>query len=175
MKMKFEYELTKQDLIDFNLFHIMYAKSTRRSAFIQRYIFSLSFIVFPIFLRQFSIIPFEYSLAVFVLFYLYWVMFYPKRLRKIVSKRISNMLNQGGKNSVTGTHNLTISEDGIVDKSEHAEASTQFKAIDNIVEDKEHIYIYASTNSAHIIPARIFVNDAEKNNFLVFLKQRMSD
>ncbi|GAB6156670.1 hypothetical protein JCM17380_54240 [Desulfosporosinus burensis] len=66
--MKFQYELTKEDLIDFNLFHIMYAKSTRRSAFIQRYILSLLLIVFPIFLSQWSIIRFEYGLAVFVFF-----------------------------------------------------------------------------------------------------------
>ncbi len=71
-------------------------------------------------------------------------------------------LNEG-KNSVVGTHNLEISEEGIIDKSEHTEVKTQFNAI---VQDKEHIYIYACTNSAHIIPIRIFVNEAEKDEFL---------
>ncbi|WP_459931612.1 YcxB family protein [Desulfosporosinus burensis] len=90
-----------------------------------------------------------------------------------MTKRISKMLNDGGKNSVIGTHNLAISEDGIVDRSKHTEAKTQFKAIDTIVENKEHIYIYVNANSAHIIPIRIFVNEAEKNDFLAFLQQRI--
>lgn len=163
--MKFEYELTKQDLIEFNLFHITYVKSTRRSLFLQRYILPLAFIVFPIFLRQFAIVPFEYGLAVFVFFYLYWVTFYLRRLKKFVSKRISKMLLEGG-NSVIGSHNLEISEEGIVDKSEQTEAKTQFKAIENIMISKKHIFIYVNTNSAHIIPTRIFVNEAEKDEFL---------
>ncbi len=171
--MKFEYELTKEDLIDFNLFHIMYAKSTRRSAFIQRYILSLLLIVFPIFLSQWSIIQFEYGLTVFMLFYLYWVVFYPRRLKRIVTKRISKMYNDGG-NSVIGTHTLEISEEDIVDRSKHTEVKTQFKAIEDIVENKEHIYIYVNANSAHIIPTRIFVNEAEKIDFLAFTQQRVS-
>ncbi|WP_459927214.1 YcxB family protein [Desulfosporosinus burensis] len=83
------------------------------------------------------------------------------------------MLKQGKNNSVLGKHNLTISEVGIVDRSEQSEAKTQFSAIKNILEEKEHIYIYVSADSAHIIPNRIFVNEAQKNEFLTILRQRV--
>ncbi len=171
--MNFEYKLNQQDLIDFNLFHITYAKSTRRSYFIQRYILSLSFLVLPFIIKQFTNMPLGYWLVGFTLLYLYWVAFYPKRLKKIVSRRISKMLSEGKKSSVVGSHNLTITENGIVDRSEHSEAKTQFSGIENIVEDKDHIFIYVSANSAHIIPIRMFVNEEQKNELLNFLRQRV--
>jgi len=171
--MNFEYELNKQDLIDFNLFHITYSKLTRRSYFIQRYILSLSFLVLPFLLRQFTNMSLGYWLVVFILLYLYWVVFYPKRLKKIVSRKISKMLAEGKNKSVVGTHNLVISENGIVDRSEHSEAKTQFSAIENIVEDKEHIFIYVNANSAHIIPIRIFENEDQKKELLTFLRQKV--
>jgi len=171
--MNFEYQLNKEDLIDFNVFHITYSKSARRSLFLQRYILSLSFLVLPFFLRQFTNIPLVYWLAVFILLYVYWVAFYPKRLNKLVSKKISKMLAEGKNNSVVGAHNLTISEDGIVDRSEQTEAKTQYSTIENIVEDKKHIFIYVSANSAHIIPITIFENVDQKNEFLAFLRQRI--
>jgi len=169
----FKYDLNKQDLIDFNMFHITYSKLTRRSYFIQRYILSLSFLFLPFLLRQFTNMPIGYWLAVFILLYLYWVAFYPRRLKKIVSRRISKMLAEGKNNSVVGTHNLAISENGIVDRSETSEAKTQFGSIADIVEDKEHIFIYVNKDSAHIIPIRIFENEDQKKEFLAFLNQKV--
>lgn len=171
--MNFEYELNKQDLIDFNLFHITYSKSTRRSYFLQRYILSISFLVLPFFLRQFTNISLGYWLAVFILLYLYWVAAYPKRLKKIVTRKISKMHAEGKNNSVVGAHNLAISENGIVDRSENSEAKTEFSAIENIVEDKEHIFVYVNANSAHIIPTRIFKDEDQKKEFLTFLRQKV--
>lgn len=171
--MNFEYKLDEQDLIDFNLFHITYSKLTRRSYFIQRYILSLSFLVLPFLLRQFTNMPIGYWLAVFILLYLYWVAFYPRRLKKIVSRRISKMLAEGKNSSVVGTHNLAISENGIFDRSETSEAMTQFGSIANIVEDKKHIFIYVNENSAHIIPIRIFENEDQKKELMTFLRQKV--
>lgn len=83
------------------------------------------------------------------------------------------MLAEGKHNSVVGTHNLAISEHEIVDRSEHTEARTHFSGIENIVEDKEHIFIYVNANSAHIIPLRIFENEEQKNKLLTSLRQKL--
>ena len=83
------------------------------------------------------------------------------------------MLAEGKVHSVVGTHNLAISENEIVDNSEHSEAKTQFNAVENIVEDKEHIFIYVNADSAHIIPTRIFENNDKKKEFLAFLNQKV--
>ncbi|SDI09238.1 YcxB-like protein [Desulfosporosinus hippei DSM 8344] len=170
--MNLKYELNKQDLIDFNIFHITYSKLSKRSFFLQRYILSLSFLILPFILRNFSTIPFEYWLTVCILLYLYWVAFFPKRIRKIVTRKISRMLEQGKNQSVIGRHDLTLSNTGIVDLSENSEAKTQYTEIHDIVEDKEHIYIYVNANSAHIIPNRIFENLDKKNEVLALLKQK---
>ncbi|EHQ90359.1 YcxB family protein [Desulfosporosinus youngiae] len=170
--MNFEYKLNEQDLVDFNLFHITYSKLSRRSYFIQRYVLSLSFLVLPFLLRRFTNLPLGYWFVVFILLYVYWVAVYPKRLKKIVSRKISKMLAGGKNNSVVGTHSLAISGSEIIDKSEYSEARTQFSDIENIVEDKEHIFVYVNSNSAHIIPLRIFENENQKQEFLTLLRQK---
>lgn len=171
--MNFKYELNKQDLIEFNIFHITYSKLARRSFFLQRYIFSLSFLILPFIIRNFTNMPLGYWLVVFILLYIYWVAFYPKRIRKIVSRKITKMLAEGKNHSVVGTHNLAISETEIVDNSEHSEARTPFNAVENIVEDKEHIFIYVNADSAHIIPTRIFENHDKKKEFLALLNKKV--
>ncbi|WP_242865763.1 YcxB family protein [Desulfosporosinus sp. HMP52] len=82
------------------------------------------------------------------------------------------MLEQGKNQSVIGRHDLTLSNTGIVDLSENSEAKTQYNEIHDIVEDKEHIYVYVNANSAHIIPNRIFENLDKKNEILALLKQK---
>ena len=171
--MNFKYELTKQDFIDFNLFHILYAKSTRQSYFIRRYIFSLSFLTLPFLLAQFTDVRVEYWLAIFILYYIYWVVFYPKRIKNMVSRKISKMVDRGKTDNVLGSHSLTVSQDSIIDKSEQTEVKTQVSAIHNIVEDKEHIFIYVNEDSAHIIPIKTFLNKTQKQEFQEFLRQRV--
>lgn len=171
--MKYEYELTKQDFIDFNLFHLMYAKSTRRSYFIRRYIFSLSFLTLPFILVKFTNIQLGYWLIIFTLYYIYWVVAYPKRIKNMVTNRISRIVDKGKTVSVLGTHLLTISQEEIVDKSLQTEARTKFSDIANIVEDKDHIYVYVNADSAHIIPNSIFFNEVQKQGFLDLLRQRV--
>lgn len=172
--MNYKYELNKQDLIDFNIFHITYSKLARRSLFVQRYILSLSFLVFPFILQNLTTLPLGYLLTIFILLYVYWVASYRKRLNKMVSKKISKMLTEGKNQSVVGTHNLEISEDEIVDRSEQSEAKTPFSDVENILEDKDHIFIYVNANSAHIIPRRIFENNEKKNEFLTLLRDKVS-
>lgn len=170
--MNFSYELNKQDLIDFNMFHITYAKLTRRTFFLQRYIISLSFLLLPFFLKEFTSIPLVYWLFIFGLLYVYWVVNFPKRLEKIVTKKITAMLAGGKNQSVVGSHDLSVSEAGIIDKSEQSEARTPFEEVQDIVEDKRHIFIYVSSNSAHIIPYRIFADEGQKSGFLKLLREK---
>ncbi|AET69039.1 hypothetical protein Desor_3557 [Desulfosporosinus orientis DSM 765] len=170
--MNFNYELNKQDLIDFNMFHITYSKLTRRTFFLQRYIISLSFLILPFFLKEFTSIPFVYWIFIFGLLYVYWVVYFPKRLEKIVTKKITAMLAGGKNQSVVGAHDLSVSEEGIVDKSAQSEVRTPFNGIEDIVEDKNHIFVYVSSNSAHIIPYRIFADEGQKSELLGFLKEK---
>lgn len=167
--MNFEYSLTKQDYIDFNLFHMTYSDSMRRSISIQRFILPIGIIIIlPFLLASLTRIPLWYWLIVCVCMSLFWIASYPKYLGRSVSKRISKMLNEGeneGK-GILGKHSFSLSEDGIVDTSEHSELRTKLNAIENVVESKDHIFIYISAISAFIIPTRIFAGEDHKEEFL---------
>lgn len=170
--MNFDYTLTKQDYIDFNIFHMTYSDSMRRSIFVQRFILPIGFASLPFLLASFTMIPSWYWLIVCVSMSLIWIAFYPKYLKQSVSKRISKMLNEGeneGK-GILGKHSFSLSEDGIVDISEHSELRTKLSAIENAVESKDHVFIYISAVSAFIIPNGVFESEAHKQDLLKMLR-----
>lgn len=171
--MDFEYILSKQDYIDFNVFHISYSDSMRRSVFIQRYIPPIGFLILPFILILVTTIPLWYWLTVFVFTSILWIAFYQKYIERSISKRISKMLDEGeneGK-GILGKHKFSFSKEGIVDICEHSELKTKLNAIENIVEAKEHIFIYISPVSAFIIPNRVFESGAHKRDFLEMLSE----
>lgn len=83
--------------------------------------------------------------------------------------RISKMFNEGENKGMLGKHSFSLSEDGIVDLSEHRESKTKLSAIENILESQDHIFIYISAIMACIILTRIFENENYKNEFLMRL------
>lgn len=169
--MTFEYQLTKQDYIDFNIFHLTFSKSIRRSIFFQRYIFSIVFLVLPFLLTQVTTMPLWYWFTVFMITYIIWIAFYPKHIKRTVVRRISKMLDEGKNKGLLGKHTFSFAEDGIVDITEESESKTKLSAIENIVESKEHIFIYIGAVAAFIIPLRIFKDEIQKVNFLKDLRE----
>ncbi|KMT21879.1 YcxB family protein [Clostridium cylindrosporum] len=164
--MNIKFELTKQDYIDFNIFHLSYSDSIRKSLFIQRYIVSLIFLVVPFVFADFSTIPLWYWLIGFVAIYIGWVSFYPRYIKGVVSKRTSKMIDEGNNVGIIGHGSLTLNDNGIEGKGEHSESKTNWSAVENVAETKNHIFIYISGVSAYIVPVRGFNSVGEKNEFI---------
>ncbi len=168
-EMQINYELTKQDYIDFNLYHISYSKTSRQALFIQRYITSLIFLLAPFVVARFTEIPLEYWLVTFAITYLLWVFFYPKYFKRVVGKRVSKMVDEGKNVDLLGYRTVTIDAEGLHSKSDVSESTIKWSSVENVVETKEHIFIYVSAISAHIVPFRIFETDKDKEEFLKVL------
>jgi hypothetical protein len=167
--MKLEYEITKQDYIDFNIYHMTHSETVKRSLFIQRFIFPIIFLVLPIFLIKITDIPLWYWFSVFIISSVLWIIFYPKFLKKSVERKISKMLAEGKTTGILGNHSFSFTEEGFVDKTEFSE--TRYNLIEKVVESETHIFIYVSALMAYIIPIRIFGSVDEKKNFLSILSR----
>jgi len=163
--MHINYQLTKQDYIDFNIFHMSYSNTIRQALFIQRYIISIVFLIAPFIVAKVTDIPLWYWAIAFIVIYLLWIIFYPKYFRWSAARRISRMIDEGKNADMLGNQSLTLTEDAIVNISNFSESKTNWHTVENVVETKEHIFIYISAVMAYIIPIRIFESVNQKNEF----------
>lgn len=166
--MEIEYNINRQDYLDFNLFHTKYSETIRKAIFKNRYIISLSYFIFPLF-ALITDIPAWYWLILSILTYVIWILVYPKyyeyKLNKIVSKILSE-----DKNNILGDKSISLEEEGIIASDISSESKTNWSGIVSIEETENHIFIFKSSVSAYIIPIRAFINKDEKENFMSILK-----
>jgi hypothetical protein len=102
--MIYEYELNKQDYIDFNLSHIYSSPSLRRSVMIQRFIAPIIFLIFPLFLADVSDISLREWYVVYGILFVLWVIFHPKYIKRRVIKRTTKLIEEGNAEELFGKH-----------------------------------------------------------------------
>ncbi|MHB8131564.1 MAG: YcxB family protein [Mobilitalea sp.] len=162
--MTYEFQIEKQDYIDFNLNHIITSPTMKRSLIIQRFIALMIVVVFPLILAKVTEIPLWYWYCAFGIAFILWFIFYPKHVKKLIVMRISKLLKEGSTHGILGKHTLTINKDGIVDTTEYSESKCSL--IEKIIVTEKHIFIYISPLVAYIVPTKIYKNAEEKSTFL---------
>ena len=164
--MKIDYQLTKQDYIDFNMNYMSNSKTIKRLFIAQRYIVPIMFLVLPFVLIRVTNIPLGYWFKFFLVCSVIWIIFYPKYFKWTVSKRIIKMLDEGENVDMLGKRSLTLTEKGIVDCSTLSELNTDWRVIEKITQTQKHIFIFISSVSAYILPVHVFKNENEKKRFI---------
>ncbi|MBU3143700.1 YcxB family protein [Clostridium sp. CF012] len=164
--MKIDYQLTKQDYIDFNMNYMSNSKSVKRLFIAQRYIVPIIFLLMPVMLIRVTSIPLGYWFKVFLVSSVLWIIFYPKYFKWSVSKRISKMLDEGENTDMLGKRSLTLTEKGIIDCSTLSESKTDWSVIEKITQTQKHIFIFISSVAAYILPVHVFNNENEKKRFI---------
>jgi membrane protein implicated in regulation of membrane protease activity len=168
--MELEFDLTKEDYINFNINHLSISDVTKKRLFISRYIISLIFLIVPFILAKVTDISFWYWMITFSIVFIYYVTSYNKKLKKRVNKHINKLLGEENNKALIGKKILRISENGIEQISDVNTSTTKWEAIGKIIEYQEYIYIYNSAVSAYIIPTRVFKNDSEETGFVKLIK-----
>ncbi|MBU5592166.1 YcxB family protein [Clostridium sp. MSJ-4] len=164
--MKIDYELTKEDYINFNIYHMDHSETMRRSLFIQRYIISLIFLIVPFVVTGSSDIPLWYWLSIFIIIFVLWVAFYPRYIKWMIKRRLTKMLQEGKNAGLLGKGSISLTEEGIVKTSDSDDAKTSWSTVEKIIETKELVIIYISAVSAYIIPIKAFNNNTHKEEFV---------
>jgi cbb3-type cytochrome oxidase subunit 3 len=167
-----EYEITKEDLSAFNLYHHRHSPTARRqylrSWFVPAFIWL--FVCTGIWyladrergtpLRTFlDLLPLFSGIPLYLL-YFPWA--YRRKLRKIVAGMVSEGQNRG----LFSRHRVTISADGVTDSSELGQTSTAWRAVERVAAAEEHAYIYTNALAAVIVPRRAFAAPSEFEEFV---------
>jgi hypothetical protein len=167
-----EYEITKEDLSAFNLYHHRHSPTARRqylrSWLVPAFVLMLACIAiwyladrergkplstFLDLLPLFSVIP---------VYLLYFPWAYRRKLRKIVAGMVSEGQNRG----LFSRHRVTISPDGVTNSGEFSQSSTKWRAVERVAASNEHAYIYTSAMGAIIVPRRAFAGLPEFDEFV---------
>ena len=152
--MEIEYELTAEDVVAFNLYHVKHSKVGKNSLQWQRYVSPLIFLLFAYFLSVFTDMPKGPLFATFGFTAILWVILYPKYFYFHITRQVSKMLKDGKNEGLVGEHTMKMNKAGIHDKTTVGETNVQWVGVKNLIEDADYFYIYTSTVSAYIIPKR---------------------
>ncbi|MBT2701126.1 YcxB family protein [Bacillus sp. ISL-40] len=165
--MEVNYNLTEEDYINFNMFHIKNSQSTMRSLKIQRFSIPIIYIILSFVLSNIGDIPFLFLFIPFLIVSIIWVIFYPKYFYKRVIHRIKKMINEGKNDGLIGEHNIIMTEEGIVDSTPTGETKVNWSGINNLKEDQEYLYVYNTSISAYILPKRDLKNVEQIRDYLI--------
>ena len=167
--MELNYELTKEDYVDFNMYHVKNSKGIKKTIFMQRYVISLMFLIIPIAIWILKKETFNILYIICPLFWVVWILFYDKAFDKSIVKKINRMLDKSINSGLIGMHNINIENGEIIEKTSSGYIKNNIRDINEIQETKDHIFIYVSNNNAYVIPKRTFKSEEKLNSFKIEL------
>jgi hypothetical protein len=167
-----EYEITKEDLSAFNLYHHRHSPSARRqylrSWFIPPIILLLVFSSIWYLADRDRGTPFQTFLDLLPLFSFVplYLLYFPLAYRRTLRKIVAGMVSEGQNRGLLSRHRVTISPENVAESSEHGQISTTWRAVERVVSDDEHAYIYTNAMAAIIVPSRAFAGPSEFEEFV---------
>ncbi|PJZ53295.1 YcxB family protein [Leptospira adleri] len=164
--MQITYELTLEDIINFNEYHFRNSKVSKRKRMIAKLIIPVWTLFVFWFLNRSQIdetsllLNIPIFLFAFVWFFLFDRLYF-WRLRSNVNKMLREKENKG----MIGKQKITLTDDLLVFETSLSSAQFKLGSISELVETKDYLFLYVSSLSALIIPRSSFQN-SDKEEFL---------
>lgn len=168
--MTFDFEITKEDYINFNLHHLNDSPAQKMNYSILRYLIPILFSI-PIFLISTIALnqPSILGISIAVAFVAVWIYVYPKRYKKVVAKQAEKLLEEADDTQILGKRTMEIEGDIIKVFNMSSADVTLKENIKDIKVYEDMILIYLSEVAAQIVPTRN-LNKEEKTRLLSELK-----
>ena len=173
--MQLDFELTEEDYINYNLYHVKKSPSIKRSILFQRIFGPIVFMIAPFIAVKVSEPPLLFWLFMFGITSIIWITFYPKYANWEIKTRAKKMLQEGNNENMFDKRSLILTEEGIKETSSIANSKINWDKIISLDETDDYIYIYISSISAYIIPKRVFKDKTEQKLFIGELSKQIND
>ena len=95
MKVQIEFELARNDYLDFNMHYAEHNKVFKNSLYLMQFFVPIIFLVFPFAISGTSEIAFPSWFVIYLVLYLIWVSLFPKYYKKILYRRINKLVDSG--------------------------------------------------------------------------------
>lgn len=172
---EYYYTLTEDDVVAFNLFQ------RSRSNVQKKVIKAAKILLIVLFALLFALIVFLSDIVWYTVFcgivlalaIVYVLVFYEKRIAKVVERSIRKQLNEG-KPAYGDKVRLVFNEDYFTSETDNAQSKMKYNCIDNVAVSNVGIYIYLDSIRAICIPTHVFKTDDEQQNFIDFINSKIT-
>lgn len=164
--MEITYNITEEDYLNFNMFHVENSKTIIKTLNIQRFSVPIFFLIFSYISSKIGDTPFIVSFIVFLILSILWIIFYPKYFYKHIIRNARKMLKEGKNAGLLGKHHMNMTEDGIEETTSNGGTKVNWSGIEQFKEDHYYLYLYNSSVSAYIIPKRDLNNVEEVRMYI---------
>ncbi|WP_100333962.1 YcxB family protein [Bacillus alkalisoli] len=150
--MDIRYNLTEDDFLHFNLFHLQNSQTAKKSLMLQRFVSPLFFLGFSYVFSVILDVPFLAMFIPFFILSIVWILFYPKYFYSHVIRNVKKMIKEGKNEGLLGNHVFSLNEDGFSEETSSGETKVKWSGVNEFKEDDKFFYIYNSSVSAYILP-----------------------
>lgn len=170
--MTVEFEITKDDLVAFNLYHHRHSPTARRhylrSWLVPAVVWLLVCTGFWYLADRERGTPLRTFLDLLPLFsgVPVYLIFFPWAYRRKLRKLVDGMVSEGQNRGLFNRRRVTISPEGVTDISEHGQTSTAWRGVERVATADGHAYIYTSALAAIIVPRGAFAGSSEFEGFV---------
>lgn len=167
--MQIEYDLTVDDYIRFNEYHLGNSLTVRRIR--QRSVAAgpVIYMAIGVALSVKDRHPFSLVLTAIVSIVYAWA--FPIYWRRTMRSRMRKFLAEGARAGGSEHGTLSIDEEGIHDTGPNGSSTTKWHAVTKVVDTDTDLYIYVSNVKAFIIPRRLFEDRGHLERFTREVRQ----
>ena len=166
----FNYTLDDKDYSQFAIHHFETEMSQRRFTLILRLcaifmlVITVIFVVLTGEIRVYNIL--SVAIACLLLFGLPLIM-------RIAMKNQIKAMKKGGNAPYGEALQIHFGEGDVHSVSKSTETRVKYASLDKVCEDNNAVYIYMNAIQAIVIPRRAFEDEAQKAEFLTFIRNRV--
>lgn len=172
--MKIKYDITKDDYIKFNLYHLESSPSVKKELIIHRFIIPLLLVGLSAAFYVLTGLPLYIGLPLFIGIGIVWAIYYPKFYKKNALKNVSKMVDSGFQSSGVSKNTINVLDEGIHSSSRAGQSINRWDEVKKIHQTDEHIFIYVTDKIAHVIPKRAFANEEEEKEFMEIINRNIA-
>ncbi|MDQ7096501.1 YcxB family protein [Desulfosporosinus sp. PR] len=171
--MNLEFNISNQDYLEFNLFHLDNSVQLRKSLLISRF-FLATMVIGVAFLAmrgQARPVGYIYFTVLLVLV----MTFFKRGFKAVVRKKMEKMIEDGKTIGFVGNCELTLTEEGITANTENNSLKTTWGGVERIAENRDYMFIYVGAAAAYIIPVRAFSDSRQKEEFKSIIDTKLKN
>ena len=102
-----------------------------------------------------------------------WILMLPGFMLRSAKRNARKLYGEGTNKGWTGWHELEITDEGLVERTEASEQRTRWSAIERLGMTPDHMFVYVSALTAHVIP-RASILEGNYESFVEGLKKKLS-
>lgn len=166
--MEINFRVTENDYIQYNLYHYAHWPATKRILMFSRLCVPIVLVIAAlVIIKHHTLFAWLPVLIIGVA----WFFWRPVLFRRGIIRNVKKLMSEGRCSEFIGDFTVTLAENALSHSRQNQITETAYNGIEQVVQDKERIYLYLGSLTAIIIPKTAFKDASEQEAFLERIAQ----